>query len=145
MAWFGALTTNAFIIMPAIRRSLEPTEAGILMGAIMKRFKVFIYINIGVLILTGIGITGVGENSAGYMQFDNLWHTILSIKHILTIIMVVSVIYGFEGLGRKVSRLAAKGPSPELARLQKRQISFSYIGLVMAIIILILTAILTAI
>ena len=145
VAWFGASTTNAFILMPSIRESLEPPAAGKLMGAIMKRFRVLVYINIGVLIVTGIGITGVGKNSAGYMQFNNLWHTISSIKHIFTIIIVVLVIYAFEGLGRKVSRLAVRGPSPELARLQKKQIIFSYIGLVMAIIILILTGILTAI
>jgi hypothetical protein len=79
------------------------------------------------------------------MQFKNLWSTISSIKHVLIIIIVVLVIYAFEGLARKVSRLAAKGPSPELARLQKKQIMFSYIGLVLAIIILLLTGILTAI
>jgi hypothetical protein len=80
-----------------------------------------------------------------FIRFDNLWSSISSVKHIFTLIMVILVIYAFEGLGKKVSRLAAKGPSPELASLQKRQSTFSYIGLVLAIIILILTGILTAI
>jgi len=84
-------------------------------------------------------------SSMKFMQFTNLWSTISSIKHIFIIIVVILVIYAFEGLGRKVSRLAQKGPSPELAGLQKKQIIFSKVGLVMAIIILILTGILTAI
>ena len=141
VAWFGALTTNAFILMPSIRESLEPPVAGKLMGAIMKRFRILVYINMGVLIVTGIFMT----SSMKFMQFRNLWSTISSIKHIFIIIVVVLVIYAFEGLGRKVSRLAQKGPSPELAGLQKKQIIFSKVGLVMAIIILILTGILTAI
>lgn len=141
VTWFGALTTNAFILMPSIRESLEPPVAGKLMGAIMKRFRILVYISMGVLIVTGIFMT----SSMKFMQFTNLWSTISSIKHIFIIIIVVLVIYAFEGLGRKVSRLAQKGPSPELAGLQKKQIIFSKVGLVMAIIILILTGILTAI
>ncbi len=141
VTWFGALTTNAFILMPSIEESLEPAVAGKLMGAIMKRFRILVYISMGVLIVTGIFMT----SSMKFMQFTNLWSTISSIKHIFIIIVVVLVIYAFEGLGRKVSRLAQKGPSPELAGLQKKQIIFSKVGLVMAIIILILTGILTAI
>ena len=145
VAWFGAMTTNAFILLPSAREALEPPIAGKLMGAVMKRFRVLVYTSIGVLIVTGIGMTRINPRGLGFMEFDNLWSTILSIKHILTIIIVVLVIYAFEGLGRKVSRLAAKGPSPELARLQKKQVIFSYIGLVLALIILLLTGILTAI
>jgi len=145
VAWFGAMTTNAFILVPSVREALEPPVAGKLMGAVMRRFRILVYTSIAVLVVTGIGMTRIDKHFMGYMQFKNLWSTISSIKHVLIIIIVVLVIYAFEGLARKVSRLAAKGPSPELARLQKKQIMFSYIGLVLAIIILLLTGILTAI
>lgn len=145
VAWLGAMTTNAFILLPSAREALEPPVAGKLMGAVMKRFRVLVYTSIGVLIVTGIGMTRIDKHFMGYMQFKSLWSSISSIKHILIIIVVVLVIYAFEGLGRKVSRLAQKGPSPELARLQKKQVMFSYIGLVLAVIILLLTGILTAI
>jgi uncharacterized membrane protein len=145
VAWFGAMTTNAFILLPAARKTLEAPLAGKLMGAVIKRFRVLVYISIGVLAVTGIELTRINEGSMRFIRFDNLWSSISSVKHIFTLIMVILVIYAFEGLGKKVSRLAAKGPSPELASLQKRQATFSYIGLVLAIIILILTGILTAI
>ena len=145
VAWFGAMTTNAFILLPSTRKTLEPPIAGKLMAAVMKRFRVLVYISIGVLAITGIELTRINENSMRFMRFDNLWSAISSVKHIFTIIIVILVIYAFEDLGKKVSRLAAKGPSPELASLQKRQVIFSYIGLVLAIIILLLTGILTAI
>ena len=145
VAWFGATTTNAFILLPSAREALEPPIAGKLMGAVMKRLRVLVYISMGVLIITGIAITRISEDYVGFIQFKDLWSTITSIKHIFIIIIVVLVIYAFEGLGRKVSRLAAKGPSPELVRLQKKQVIFSYIGLVLAIIILLLTGVMTAI
>jgi uncharacterized membrane protein len=145
VAWFGAMTTNAFILLPSARKALEAPLVGKLIGAVMKRFRVLVYISIGVLGVTGIELTRINEGSMRFMRFDNLWSSISSIKHIFTIIMVVLVIYAFEGLGKKVSRLTAKGPSPELASLQKKQVIFSYIGLVLAIIILLLTGILTAI
>ncbi len=141
VTWFGAMTTNAFILMPSISESLEPPVAGKLISAVMRRFRIVVYISMGVLIVTGIFMT----SSMKFMQFTNLWYTISSIKHIFIILVVIAVIYAFEILGRKVSRLAQKGPSPELASLQKKQIIFSKVGLVMAIIILILTGILTAI
>ncbi len=145
VVWFGVVTTNAFILMPSIKGSLEPPAAGKLMAAVMKRFRVVAYTSIVVLVLTGIEMIGIGKSSAGFMKFATTWQTVASIKHIFTIIIVVLVIFAFEGLGRKVSRLAVKGPSPELANLQKKQVIFSYIGLVMAIIILIFTGILTAV
>ncbi|MGZ5551381.1 MAG: DUF2269 family protein [Nitrososphaeraceae archaeon] len=145
VAWFGAMTTNAFILLPSARETLEAPVAGKLMGAVMRRFRILVYTSIAVLVVTGIGMTRIIENSMKFMQFTNLWSTISSIKHIFVIIVVVLVIYAFEGLGRRVSRLAKKGPSPELAQLQKKQIMFSYIGLVLAFIILLLTGILTAI
>jgi uncharacterized membrane protein len=40
VAWLGAMTTNAFILLPSMKNSLEAPVAGKLMGAVMKRFRV---------------------------------------------------------------------------------------------------------
>ena len=144
VAWFGAMTTNAFILLPSIKGTLDAPMAGKLMGKVMKRFRVLVYTCIVLLVISGIGIVEIIAEGPIFMRFTNFWSTISSIKHIFTIIVVVLVIYAFEGLGRKVSRIAQKGPSTELVHLQKKQVVFSYIGLVLSVIILILTAILTA-
>lgn len=36
VVWFGAMTTNAFILLPSIREALEPPAAGKLMDAFMS-------------------------------------------------------------------------------------------------------------
>lgn len=142
VAWLGAMTTNAFILLPSMKNSLEAPVAGKLMGAVMKRFRVLVYTSIAVLIPTGIGMIISGTKST---QFPDLWSIIAYIKHGLMIVVIILVIYSFEGLAKKVSRLSAKGPSPELVSLQKKQMVFSYIGLVLVLIILLLTGIMTAI
>ncbi len=53
-AWIGGMFTNFFIYMPALGKVLDPPTMGKLMGAVMKRFKVMVYIAITVFILTGI-------------------------------------------------------------------------------------------
>ena len=47
VAWFGAMTTNAFILLPSARKALEAPLVGKLIGAVMKRFRVLVYISIG--------------------------------------------------------------------------------------------------
>ena len=54
--------------------------------------------------------------------------------------MVILAIYAFEVLAPKVANIAAKGPSPELLRIQKSQMSLAMIGFILGIIILALTA-----
>jgi hypothetical protein len=54
--------------------------------------------------------------------------------------MVILAIYAFEILAPKVAKIAAKGPSPELLRIQKSQMSLAAIGFILGIIILALTA-----
>lgn len=145
VAWLGAMTTNAFILLPSARETLEAPVAGKLMGAVMRRFRILVYTSIAVLVVTGIGMTRIIEKSMKFMQFTNLWSTISSIKHIVMIIVTILVIYSLEGLSKKVSKLSAKGPSPELVSLRKKQMVFSYLGLVLVLIILLLTGIMTAI
>ncbi|MFW9809130.1 MAG: hypothetical protein ACFFE6_07095, partial [Candidatus Thorarchaeota archaeon] len=57
---------------------------------------------------------------------------------------VIATLYGFEVLAPKVAKLAAQGPSPELAQLQKIQMNSAKIGFIIALLILLLTGIQTA-
>ncbi len=81
----------------------------------------------------------------GALDFGNLWTQLLLVKHILIVILIVGVIYGFEVLAPRVGRVAAASLSPQLAQLQKLQMRVSMIGLVVALIVLLLTSIITAI
>ncbi len=145
VVWIGGIGTNLLVLMPPMRETLEPPMMGKLMGAVMRRFRRLVYACIFVLGVTGVLMNLLDENYLGLMKLGNLWSQIALFKHIFTAALIFLAVYAFEGLGPKVSRLAVKGPSPELARLQRLQIKLATTGLIMGIIILLLTGIVTAI
>ncbi len=145
VVWIGGITTNFLVLLPSIRKVLDPPTTGKLMEVVMRRFRVLIYISIGVLIVTGIFMNIFNENYQGFMQFGNLWALITLIKHILTIVFIILAIYVFEGLFPKLSMLAKKGPSPDLLRLQKLQLNLLITSFILGIVILFLTGLVTAI
>ena len=139
-AWIGGMLTNFFVYLPVIGKELDPPATGKLMGAVMKRFKGLVYISIGLFILTGITLGFIHGGSNEPAPFGDSWVFILFIKIVVFTVMVVMVIYSFEILAPRVARVAAKGPSPKLRRIQKSQRSLAMAGFIMGIIILALSA-----
>ncbi|MFB0564312.1 MAG: DUF4149 domain-containing protein [Candidatus Aminicenantaceae bacterium] len=144
VAWIGGITYIFFILVPVARKTLEPPLMGKLMMAVTLRFRILVYVCMVALIGTGIGIQ---QLSMGYLIYDfgNIWSVFLFIKHIIFLVMIIIGIIVAEGMGPKIAKLTAKGPSPEVARLQKTQMSLAVVNLFLGIITLVLTGILSAI
>ncbi|NIM58003.1 MAG: hypothetical protein GTO16_03540 [Candidatus Aminicenantes bacterium] len=117
---------------------------GKLMGSVMKRFRSLVYASMMLLAVTGIVMNLLNKSYLGVFRFGNLWTLVTLIKHIFTVPLVILAVYALEILAPKVSRLAAQGLSPEVARLQKMQINLATIGFILGIAILLLTGIATA-
>lgn len=139
VAWIGGMLTNFFIYMPVIGKVLDPPTTGKLMGAVMKRFKVMVYISMGLFLITGM-ISGYIHGGLDPSEVESNWNIIFSIKVGIFAFMVVLAVYAFEFMAPKVAKIAANGPSPELAKIQKSQISLAMIGFVLGIIILVMSA-----
>ncbi len=144
VAWIGGMSTNLVVLLPSMKASLEPPVMGKLMGAIMRRFRVLTYICIVVLAFTGGLMSRINASFEGF-GFTNLWSSISLAKHIVVLILIILAVYAYEGLAKRVNRVASKGPSPELARLQKKQIGLALTGFVLGLIVLLLTAVLSTI
>ncbi|MFW9789356.1 MAG: hypothetical protein ACFFE2_17255 [Candidatus Thorarchaeota archaeon] len=142
VTWFGGLSTNVLVLMPSIGASLEPPAAGNFMNNYMKKFKPLVYVSILILLTTGVIITLMMNPT--YLSLSSEWAIVLLIKHVLIAFAVIATIYGFEVLAPKVAKLAAQGPSPELAQLQKVQMNSAKIGFIIALLILLLTGVQTA-
>ena len=145
VTWLGAMVTNMLVLMPAAKESLEPPVMGRFMGSFMKKFRPLVYICMITLAITGIIMMLLNKHYLGAFDFGNLWTWLLLVKHVLIIIMVVMVVYAFENLAPRVGKLAAAGPSPQMAQLQKLQMRIAMAGMVMALFVLLLTSIITAI
>jgi len=144
VVWLGAMVTNILVLVPTAREVLEPQVMGRFLGSFMKRFRPIVYVSITALTITGGIMTLLNKLYLGAFAIGNLWTQLLVVKHILIVILIVGVIYSFEVLAHRIGRLAAAGPSPQLAQLQKLQVRLSFAGLVTAMIVLLLTSIITA-
>ena len=120
VAWFGAISTMFFILVPSARDALEPPVMGKFMGVVTKKMKVVVYICAAVLIVTGVVIQIMNPPEAGFSLGDR-WGMVLLIKHILVVVMLCIGVYVSEGINPKIAKLVAAGPSPELGKLQKKQ------------------------
>lgn len=144
VAWIGGMTTNVLVLLPSVRETLEPPAAGRFLGAVMRRFRRLVYGSILLLLLSGALMTALNENYLGPGQFGNTWSQVILVKHVFVATLVLVAVYAFEALAPRVSRLAAKGPSPELARLQRLQLRLAATGLLLGLIILFLTGMASA-
>lgn len=145
VVWFGGLFTNMLVLMPSLKESLEPAAMGPFMGTFAKRFRRLVYLSIVILLVTGVIMMLLNKDYLGLLDLGNEWSILLLIKHIFVFIMIGVAVYMLEVIFPKVGRLMAKGPSPELARVQKLQIRLGSAGFVVALAILGLTAVTTAI
>lgn len=136
VAWIGGMFSNFFIYIPAIGKTLEPPLAGRLMGTVMKRFRVMVYLSMAVFLVTGILLGSLFLNSGVSLTARNEMVTVLILKVPLYVLMVVLAIVAFEITAPRTERLAAKGPSPKLQKAQRSQMVLAAIGFLLGLIIL---------
>lgn len=140
ITWIGGMFTNFIILRPALGKALSPADAGKLMGVVMKRTRIVVYISIVVLGVTGIPLKIINENYISIINFENSWEIVSFIKHLCYGIMVLLAVYTFEVLVPKMGKLAASGPSPALAALQKKQAAMGGLAFLTAIVVLVLSS-----
>jgi len=145
VAWIGAMSTNLFVLLPSIRETLEPAIVGKLLGAVMRRFRRLVYGSIILLVFSGLVMTALNRSYLGPLQFGNVWTQIILIKHVFIIALIILAVYALEALAPKVAKMGAKGPSPELAKLQRLQMRLAWAGFALGLVILLLTGVATAI
>ena len=140
VAWIGGMFTNFFIYLPAIGKNLEAPVAGKLMGAVMKRFRILVYVSMAVFLISGIMMGYLHLNAGEVFSSKNQMVAILIFKIPLYTIMVVLAIAAFEFVAPRVARLAKEGPSPKLARAQRSQKILAMTGFLLGVLILALSA-----
>jgi len=141
--WIGGMVYTFLVLMPAGMQVLESPVFGKLQGAIMARFKKLIYLAIVLLGVSGYLMMINNPEYNGFMKFDNTWAKLSLVKHILWAYLFFAAVYGFEVVGPKMQKMAAGGPTPELAKIQKMQKVMGMLAFACANGILLLTAFMT--
>ncbi|MCB2221743.1 MAG: DUF4149 domain-containing protein [Bacteroidetes bacterium] len=138
--WIGGMFVNMLVFMPTTKKVLDPSNAGKLMQAIMKRFRIVVYTSIVILGVTGIPLKIVNPNYIYIINFENQWEIISFVKHIFYGLLTVLAIYNFEIVSPKIARLAKEGPSPKLAAIQNQLKFTGMLAMFSALVILVLSS-----
>ena len=138
----NGMFTNFFIYIPSIGKTLEQPVAGKLMAAVMKRFRIMVYVSMAVFLLSGIWMASLRLDSGEFLSSRNQMMAILIFKVPLYIIMVILAIVAFEIVAPRVARLGAEGPSPGLHKAQRSQKILAMAGFILGMLVLALSTML---
>ena len=143
VTWIGGMIFYVLILMPSMK-AIEPSQAGKLVGALTKRYAIFVWGAIILLIVTGILIS-LNRN---VRLFQNTRGILLGIKHIVIACMIIVGAVISKGIGPRLaappklppdSAAPPSGPPPQIIKLRKLAGRLGSLNLLLGIAVLALT------
>ncbi len=147
VTWVGGLMTLAVLVIPAARRSLQPTEYAALLGRLQANLQRIGWLSLAVLVGTGLFQMSAHPSYEGFLAITNAWAVTILAKHLVIGLMILASGYLTWGVMPALQRLAlqrAAGVVVDAGRdaaLHKRESQILTINLVLSIVVLLLTAI----
>lgn len=148
VVWLGGIALMAFIAWPALRQGALSSNQWFML---QKRFVPWVNAALIVLLITGFIQMTNDENYNGFLAVDSLWAWAMLLKHIAYGGMVVLTVYLQFGLHPAMSRLALLAETqPETAaaerdKLAAREIRYLRLNVLAAMLVLLFTAVATAV
>jgi len=149
VVWVGGITLLALLVWPGVQaRWGDGPEAGRFLRDLHRRFNPWAWLSLAVLTVTGLFQMAADSNYRGFLAIDSGWAIALLLKHLAVI--------GMVGIGAaqqwivqpELARLALleeRGqPAPHIAAMRKRERFLMRANLVCAALVLLCTAIATA-
>lgn len=144
VTWVGSLAAIALLILPAMKRALDPDTQLIFIEAMQKRLEPITWFSISLLVLTGLFQMSVNPHYDGFLSTSTQWSLAILTKHILGIFMVVvSAIQTWDVIPamHRAILLSKKGKNTaDLDSLRRREIRLLRINFGLCILILLATA-----
>jgi len=145
VAWAGSLAAISFLVLPAIKRTLNPETQLVFIEAMQKRLEPVAWFSISLLVLTGLFQMSVNPHYDGFLSTSTQWSLAILTKHILGVVMiVVSAIQTWEvipAIRRSILMSKKKDNAEELDALRRREITLLRINFGLSALILAATAV----
>ncbi len=148
VVWLGGIAVMAFIAWPALRQGTLEANQWL---ALQQRLLPFVNLSLIILLITGFVQMTNDPNYAGFLVFDSVWAWAMLLKHIAYIGMVALTIYLQFVLYPSAKRTAVLLENrPEMAageqeKLAGQEIRLLRLNVVCATLVLLFTAIATAV
>jgi uncharacterized membrane protein len=148
VAWIGGLAALAVVVVPAARRALDEAAYSKFLAGLQKRFDPLGWISLLVLSGTGLFQMSANPNYQGFLAFENRWAVAILTKHLVFLAMIAVSAALTWGVLPRLQRLALlasarRGAPPdpsETARLQRQEARLLRLNLLLALVVLALTA-----
>lgn len=132
--WIGGMIYTNLVFMPSLSL-IEPSQRGVMIGAVAKRFTIVSWTSIFVLLISGFFKT------PDEMLFttSNSYGLMITVKHILFLVMILSgslITFKYAPLLRTIAPKAGEKPSDEFINAQKNLKILSSINMILGIIVL---------
>jgi uncharacterized membrane protein len=144
VAWLGGLSALVFIVLPAMRRTLNTKAFASWLTALNKRLDPIGWMSLGLLTFTGLLQMDSNPNYVGLLNFSNPWAQAICLKHIVFTSMLGisgyvtwSVAPALERAELKRATGRRKSDAPRLIRRLQALIASN---LILGVIVLIFTA-----
>ncbi len=143
--WVGSLAAIAFLILPAMKRTLDLNAQLALIEAIQKRFEPVTWFSLSLLVLTGLFQMSVNPHYDGFLSTSTQWSLAILAKHFLgMIVIVVSAIQTWDAIPairRAILQSKKTNNMEQLDALRRREVRLLRMNLVVGILILGATAV----
>ena len=144
VTWIGSLAGISFLVLPAMRRALNPETQLIFIEAMQKRLEPIAWFSMSLLVLTGLFQMSVNPHYDGFLSISTQWSLAILTKHLLGIVMVVvSAIQTWEvipAIRRAIVRSKKSDNAAELEALRRREVLLLRINFGLSILILLATS-----
>jgi len=145
VTWVGSLAAISFLVLPAMKRALNPTDQLALLETIQKRLEPLAWFCMSLLVVTGLFQMSVNPHYDGFLSTSTKWSLAILTKHILGILMViVSALQTWEVIPaiRRALMLAKKGKGDEskINALRHREALLLRLNFGLSVLILAATA-----
>ncbi|MGQ0602023.1 MAG: CopD family protein [Anaerolineales bacterium] len=149
VVWVGGLALMALIVWPTLHARLGVQSATVF-AELHRRFNPWAWLSLAVLVGTGLFQMTADKNYRGWLQIENAWALAILLKHVVVAGMVVIGLMMQLWIQPALARLALLAdrgkpvPVTEAESLRKRESLLMWLNLVCAALVLLCTAIATA-
>jgi uncharacterized membrane protein len=146
IVWIGGIFFQAAVLTPALSSASPSEDRARLLESVRRRFDPLAWLSLAVLIATGLTQMSASPNYMGFLAIDNLWSAAILSKHLVIGAMILVASYQTWVLYPQMSRMmlarAARAEvGPSAGRLGALQGRSTWLNLILAVVVLALTAV----
>lgn len=142
--WIGSLAALTLVVLPAARRGLDSLSYAMFLDLLQRRLDPLGWFCVALLAGTGMFQMSVNRNYHGFLAIDSPWAAAILLKHGVYFLMILISAYLTWGMlpqiRRAALRLSQGKQASDAERLQRRSLWLLRLNLLLAVIVLALTA-----